>query len=331
MPSRIDRRQFITISAASAGLALIPDCVLSKPVAPLVEWRGTSLGALATIRIHHEDRAAAEGLTRRVVAEAKRLEAVFSLYQQESSLCALNRAGLLVAPPSELADLLSQCDELWRLTDGKFDPTVQALWRCYADYFAAPQGVSAGPPDSTIKRALDIVGWDHLRFDRDRIVFARPGMGLTLNGVAQGYITDRVVDLLQDAGIENCLVDMGEIRGRGLDGQEPWRAAIEASGEIVSGSSIPLLNRAIATSGASGFRFDEQGRCNHLFDPVTGTCASPARTVTVVADTATTVDALSTAFTLMDEMHIEAVAARFPGAQVYVMTTDGTRMLGGKS
>ena len=40
-------------------------------------------------------------------------------------------------------------------------------------------------------------------------------MGLTLNGINQGYATDRVVEILRSEGIEHSLVDMGESRGVG--------------------------------------------------------------------------------------------------------------------
>jgi thiamine biosynthesis lipoprotein len=177
---------------------------------------------------------------------------------------------------------------------------------------------------------LERVGWEKLRFDGDKIAFTRPGMGLTLNGIAQGYITDRVVELLQVNGMENCLVDMGELRARGRDGHRPWQVAIETpSGKTANNSSISLLNKAVATSGALGFQFDEQGRCNHLFDPFTGACASPARTVSVVADTATTVDALSTAFALMEEKRMETALSRVAGAQVYITIGDETRRIAG--
>jgi thiamine biosynthesis lipoprotein len=332
MPGGIDRRRFITISAAATGLGLLPNGALSKQPAQLIEWRGTSLGALATIRIHHDDRAAAERLIRRIVAETRRLEGVFSLYQPDSSLCALNRSGLLVAPPAELVHLLGHCDEIWRVTGGTFDPTVQPLWQCYAEHFAAAGNASGGPPKDKLEQAVALVGWEKLSFSRDRIVFGQTGMGLTLNGIAQGYITDCVVELLQAGGFEDCLVDMGEIRARGLDGQRPWQVAIEAPpGTTASGSPVSLLNKAIATSGASGFQFDAQGRYNHLFDPSTGTCASPARAVTVITDAAATSDALSTAFALMDESEIEAVAARSAGTQVYVTTAAGTREVGERS
>jgi FAD:protein FMN transferase len=285
---------------------------------------------VATIRINHPDRAEAQRLIRDVVGEARRLEAVFSLYQDDSSLCELNRRGVLVAPPAALFDILALSDKFWHLTGGTFDPTVQPLWQCYADYFAMKDSTSTGPSARKRKEALELVGWEKVRFDHDKVAFGRRGMGLTLNGIAQGYITDRVIELLRTAGIESCLVDMGEIRGLGShpDGR-PWKVAPEnPSGEVEEGRSITLVNKAVATSSATGFRFDEQGRSNHLFDPSTGLCANPARNLTVIAPTATTADALSTAFALMDEARMKSVLSRSGGAQAYITTENGTRMAG---
>src|SRR5690606_13140937 len=103
----------------------------------LIEWQGVSLGGVATIRLHHPDRAAGQRLLDRVVAEARRLEMIFTLYDTGSVLCDLNRRGVLVGPPAELVNLLEQCDRVWRLTGGVFDPTVQPLWLCYCDHFTA--------------------------------------------------------------------------------------------------------------------------------------------------------------------------------------------------
>jgi thiamine biosynthesis lipoprotein len=154
-------------------------------------------------------------------------------------------------------------------------------------------------------------------------------MGLTLNGIAQGYITDRVVELLRVGGIGSCLVDMGEIRGLGAcpDGR-PWKVALEApSGSLYKDRSISIIDRAVATSGAAGFRFDRQGRFNHLFNPSTGACAYPARNLTVVAATAASADALSTAFALMNEEEIRSVLSRAGDAQAHLTTESGTKQL----
>jgi thiamine biosynthesis lipoprotein len=317
MSTPISRRKFIAISAAAAGLGLSPFAAKRATAAPLIEWRGTSLGALATIRIYHPDKAAAERLISEAVGEARRLQSVFTLYREDSTLCELNRRGALSAPPAELIEVLQACDAFWRLTGGVFDPTVQPLWRCYADHFAAHADDSQAALATKTRAALDLVGWGKVHFSRDRVVLARPGMGLTLNGIAQGYITDRVIARLRAAGISSCLVDMGEIGTLGTrpDGHA-WQVAVEDRLGSPS-ASFSIVDKAVATSAAHGFQFDARGYFNHLFNPTTGKCAAPSRTITVIADTATKADALSTAFALMEDEAIGSVT-RLAHAQAFV-------------
>ena len=105
-------------------------------------------------------------------------------------------------------------------------------------------------------------GWlAEIRFDQNRVVLERRGVALTLNGVAQGYITDCVVDLLPEAGLDSCLVDMGEIRTLGVrpDGKS-WQAALRGPSEKpLKLYTIDVLNKAVATSAACGFQFDKLG------------------------------------------------------------------------
>src|SRR5690606_15865657 len=83
----LSRRRVIRISAAAAGLALLPfGRALPADVAAPVTWNGTALGAAAAIRIHHASTAEAERLIRQALAEVRRLERIFSLYQADSAL-----------------------------------------------------------------------------------------------------------------------------------------------------------------------------------------------------------------------------------------------------
>ncbi len=326
MTSYPTRRKFVTITAAAAGMGLLPFTPSrAEDQAALLEWQGVSLGSVATIRIYHPDREAGRKLIERVVAEARRLEMIFTLYDKDSVLCDLNRRGVLVAPPSELVDVLQECDRAWNVTGGVFDPTVQPLWTCYYKHFAEA-GETTPPPAEKLAQSLHLVGWRQVKFSRDQIVFDKPGMSLTLNGIAQGYITDRVVDLLREAGLESCLVDMGEIRALGThaDGK-PWRAALQGPVDTAkTPAAIDLVNRAVATSAASGFQFDKSGQSNHIFNPVTGRCADPARALSVVSDTAASADALSTACALMEDKQIVELLRRAGGTRAFVSTAAGT-------
>jgi thiamine biosynthesis lipoprotein len=150
-------------------------------------------------------------------------------------------------------------------------------------------------------------------------------MGVTLNGIAQGFITDRVTEMLRDRGFEHVLVDMGEMRalGQHADGT-PWRVGIaDPDRPWHSGWTLPLRDRAIATSGGYGTPLDSTGRHHHLFDPRTGESANYYRSVSVIASDATTADALSTGLSALAPADALAVLSRYPDASARLLKTDG--------
>ena len=82
------------------------------------------------------------------------------------------------------------------LTDGAFDPTVQPLWQLYAGHFSSERPDPDGPPAERLAEALAKVGRSGLRVSEERVALLRRGAAITLNGIAQGYATDRVVGCL---------------------------------------------------------------------------------------------------------------------------------------
>ncbi len=333
MAEAFNRRRALTIMAAVAGLPLIPFAGRAQAATDPVIWQGQALGAPATLILNHPDKAEAEALVARVVAEVRRLEDIFSLYRPESVLAELNRTGALAAPPADLVDLLDHCRTAWETTGGAFDPTVQPIWMLYARHFQALGADPAGPDGRALTQALSMVGFGGVHANRDRIAFARAGMALTLNGIAQGYITDKVVALLRDAGVTSSLVEMGESRAIGAkaDGS-PWRIGLAESetGERVD-TVLPVIDKAVATSSASGFHFDPSGRFGHILDPRQGAVPPLYRRMSVVAPSATVADAFSTAFSLMKEEDIRAVATATPEMTVDLSTADGRHIRFGRT
>jgi FAD:protein FMN transferase len=329
MAQTITRRRFIGISAAAAGLSLLPFGRMAQAEASVATWRGVALGAVASLQVHHPDHVVAERLVQRSLEELRRLEAVFSLYREDSALAVLNRRGVLETPPAEMVELLGQAQRFAELTGGMFDPTVQPLWTLYTGHFSKPDADPDGPPADAVEAALAKIGHAGLLVSRDRIALAHRGMALTLNGIAQGYIADRVVAILRTGGAAHSLVDMGESRALGTrpDGQ-PWQVGIadpHRPERILS--TLPLADQAVATSGAYGFRFDAEGRFNHLLDPKTGRSADRYGSVTVLMPTATAADALSTAFSLMPEDGIQAALKTLGEGQAHITAADGQRLV----
>ena len=304
---RTDRRRFLAVSAvAAAGLT-----GTARAALPLVVWRGQALGAMASIRLAHPDRMAGERMIGECVAEIARLEAIFSLYRADSAVCRLNAEGALDTPPLELVELLGRCAAFSERTGGVFDVTVQPLFRAYAEHFTAPDADPAGPP---IEDALALVGWRGVEIGPERVAFARRGMAITLNGVAQGYITDRVAELLRAGGMTDVLVDLGELRAAGIpQHSRPWRVATP-SGELM------LADRALAVSSARASDCCLAGGSPNLISPLTGMPLLDGRSVAVTAPSAMLADAASTALAVSDPGVLDPLAARLAPLGVTVLS-----------
>ncbi|MBA91666.1 MAG: hypothetical protein CMJ43_13385 [Phyllobacteriaceae bacterium] len=302
----VNRRRVLFIGAALAGAALVSPA-LAASSETVAQWRGIALGADATLQLAGVTQAQAAPVFHAVEQEISRLEQVFSLYRGDSALMRLNAAGVLETPPQEMLALLGQAHAAWLATDGLFDPTVQPLFQAMAEHYTSGR---TGRP--TLDAALSRVGFDKVHFDADAVRFARPGMAMTFNGIAQGYLTDRVTALLRAQGFDNVLVDLGEIRalGPGRHGGG-WRVGLARPGASAAMPHlIDVRDRAVATSAMLGTTFDQAGKAGHILHPLHGIAPVWRKQVTVLADNATQADALSTAATLMDDAGIDRLRAK---------------------
>lgn len=300
MPT-LSRRRFLTI-AACAGVLGTP----ASAAPDVTQWHATALGARVTLSLSHPD---AGAIAERVFAELRRLEAIFSLYRPDSSLSRLNRAGTLPAPPFELLECLSLCSRVHAATGGLFDPSVQPLWQAYAQYYT-----SRSPDFAELEKARKLVGWSGVAYDAGSVRFATPGMALTLNGIAQGYIADRIADMLRREGLRDVMVDTGELRALGGHPQGgDWPVTLEnTNGAPID--RLGLRDAALASSAPSGTYFDPGSRAGHILNPLTG---HPARTawnlISVTGPSAALADGLSTAMCLMeDRQSIQSALSGFP-------------------
>ncbi|NIR60638.1 MAG: FAD:protein FMN transferase, partial [Gammaproteobacteria bacterium] len=290
------------------------------------EWSGAALGAPARIILHHPERAQARAAVAACLAEIERLETEFSLYRPDSALRRLNRDGRLEAPSHDMRRLLGESLRFGALSEGAFDVSVQPLWRLYAEHFGAHPEAREGPAPAQVSRALARVDYRRIELTPERVRLG-PGMALTLNGIAQGYITDRVADLLRARGWSNVLIDLGEIRALDTrpDGR-PWSVRLaDPAGPPEPRLALALANRALATSAGWGTPFERSGRHHHLLDPGTGRSRNAYRSVTVLAPRATTADALSTALFLMPGPRAETLLRQAGADAAWLIHADGRR------
>jgi thiamine biosynthesis lipoprotein len=296
--TRVSLRRALAVLGAAAGMPLLG---MSHADVPVHSWHGSALGADARLLLAHPERATARRGVALCLDEIVRLERIFSLHRADSELSRLNRDGALEGSSHELRTLLAEAQRFGELSDGAFDVTVQPLWELYAAHFAANPDDPAGPPAHRIEAAQGLVDYHAIAIDRARIRLLRPAMAVTMNGIAQGYITDRIADLLRDVGFTSVLVQLGEtFAGDPPQDGRPWRigiAAPDAPDRVIE--TIDAADMAIATSSGFATRFDAAGRHHHLFDPATGQSAHRCASVTVVAPRATAADAMATALAVI--------------------------------
>ena len=313
------RRRFLLITGASIGFAF-SGMAVPIPGNYKHSKRGVLLGANTEIQIYHEDKEVAEEILVKCFDEVRRLESIFSLYDQDSDICKLNSLGRIESSPIDLVNLVKTSLEISEFTDGSFDVTVQPLWELYANHYKSPGFNPEGPSRDDIEAALEVVNYKNISFEQKTIWFNKQRMGITLNGIAQGYITDAVTRILSESGISNMLVNMGEYRSIGThpngknwqiglaDPEKPW--------SIVR--VLPLKNRAVSTSGGYGYRFGDSLDHHHIFDPKLGESANYYKSITVEAPSATLADGLSTAFFAVRREKLAELNLKLPDVVIYI-------------
>ncbi len=324
----MNRRKFLSCAIGGAGLGVLG-------------WRlgtGNSFGAgslqlakfsrqfqaLGTdvlITIFHDNEQQALAALDAAVTAIDRVEDIMSLYRSHSQLSRLNRDGFLENPDRDLVTVLNQAIALAQRTDGAFDVSVQPLWELYA----ARSSSGKLPSQSEIDRACRLVDWRRIEVSSSNIRLHGADTKLTLNGIAQGFAADAACQAIKQAGVTSALVDAGEVGTLGRKpGKTQWTVGIKHPREHQELIGAARLDRrCLATSGDYETRFAENFQHHHLFDPRSGYSATELASLSVVAPTATTADALSTAaFVLGPEQGMQLIEAT-PGADAYYITKDG--------
>lgn len=285
------RRRFLALAASALALP----AAASAPQ----QWQGRAMGADVVLRVDGASPAQARGFFAGAQRLLAHVESQFSLHR-DSDLARLNRDGHLRFPSPAMRDLLALCGQLHRATGGAFDPSIQPLW------LAVAQG-----GDRNAARAL--TGWKGVEWSESEVRLARPGMALTLNGIAQGWAADRLAALAARHDLGNVLIDSGEMRALGPRG---WDMGIAAPGGGIL-RRLRLRERALATSSPNGTLIGPGGRDAHILDPGGG--APLWDTVSVSAPSAAVADGLSTALCVMTEAGGQAAVARMKGCRIELL------------
>lgn len=236
-------------------------------------------------------------------------EHLFSATLEGSDIWNINHGnGRPVTVSEETVDLLATAVDYAKATEGAIDPTIRPvseLWN-----FGSEGGAHL-PADSEIKEALSHVSCDTIHFDvtpsdgtslpvRNTVTLNDPNAAIDLGFIAKGYIADRLKDYLLSQGVENACISLGGnviTIGEKPDGtpfcigiQEPFAADGTTLG------TIDVRDLSVVTSGIYERCFYENDVLyHHVLDTATGyPVDNELASVTIVCDSSTKADALST-------------------------------------
>jgi len=306
--------------------------VLSLPLSPppcyaLLKEARSLMGTVVEITIQDPDESKARTAMGEAFAEIRRIEGLMSFYRPDSEISRINRAAAneKVGVSEEVFHLLQDAQTLSRLTEGAFDITFSPLWQLWGECAKEKRL----PSREELARAKSLVDYRRISlFERARQVkLTLPGMKVNLGGIAKAYALNRAGVVLQDAGLNNFLINMGGdvlAAGEGRDGRG-WRIGIQhprRGGGFIG--VLRLRDCFSLTSGDYERYFKIQGkRYHHILDPRSGYPASGCSAVTVLTPRLSRNYVPSVALFLLGPERAVHLLKRYPEMAALIVTPEG--------
>ncbi len=316
---------------AVGTLALFLLCACGTNVAPEVELVGNTMGTQFSVKLPAGDAVNdAIHLQKAVKATLAHVEQMMSTYIADSEISQFNNSAATGwhKVSEEFCISVEEALAISTLTDGSFDITVGPLVNLWG--FGPGDIIDEPPADENISTMLKSVGYKHLQADCSQPALRKDiaEIALDMSAFGKGYATDSVAAVLDEAGIENYLIEVGgELRLRGHNAENAkWTIGIEAPlpNQRRPHTILHLSDTAMATSGDYRNYFEADGRrYSHTIDtrtgwPVTHSLAS----VTVIDDDGFRADALATALLVMGPDAGMALATRESMAVLFLLRTE---------
>lgn len=255
----------------------------------------------------------------------EKYDTMFSATNTDSELYKLNHAnGQPFTVSSETANLIQEGIHYSELSGGAFDLTIEpvsALWDFKADKPTVPSS-------DAIAQAVSHVDYTKVDIQDNTVTLEDPEAGIDLGAIAKGYIADQVKTYLKKQGIKHAIINLGgnvDVIGTKPDGskynigiQKPF----DESGEAIT--SVQLKDQTVVTSGIYERYFKKNGKLyHHILDPRTGyPCENILYSVSIITDSSTKADALSTTcFLLGYEKGMELIQS-MDGVEAIFITDD---------
>ena len=253
-------------------------------------------------------------------------DASVSTYNPQSIITKINQNQSGVKLDAYFVTCFEQAKEIWKITQGAFDPTVYPLVNAWGFGPEHKSEIEQQKLDSL----LTFVGFDKIEIVKGQVVKKDPRVQLDFNAFAQGYSVDVIADFLIKKGVQNFIVEIGgEVYAHGQAENGKWRVGIEQPVENKTSKNelqiiIEMENMAVATSGNyRRFKEVDGKKIVHHIDPHTGKpTANNLLSASVFSAHAIQSDALATGFLVLGLEKSKAFLKQHPEIQVFFIYTD---------
>jgi len=306
---------FIRATAIASFCAIGFGCT---PADPMKKFSGPAQGATYNVSYWSEQPVDQAALQQQITAELERIDLAMSNYRPDSTIEKFNQQQSIepMEVGTELVQLVTQARFVSSQSQGCYDLTVKPLfdlWGFKADQFHQPT------PEQ-LQQTMQAIGMVKIN-DAGASMLAKqvPELRIDVSSIAQGWTVGQLAKIVEQAGIQNYLVEVGGellVRGKKPE-QQAWRVAIEKplpgaqtlQKVITVKQDEPL---AVMTSGTYRHYFDADGvRYSHVLDARSG---APVKhqtvSATVLIEDPTLGDAWSTAFLCLGSKDGKQVADR---------------------
>lgn len=228
-----------------------------------------------------------------------------STYDPESEISRFNKSssGITFQLPY-FHDLLQRAKEIYKSSDGAFDPTVMPLVNAWG--FGPEKSLTL--PEEKVDSLKQLVGFDKINISREGVTKSDPRVQLDLGGIGQGYGVDVLFQFLQEKGITHLLVELGGegiSLGKNLQKDRAWQIGIldpnSTPDQEFFKAYVTLHDQAFTTSGNYfNYKIINGRKFGHTIDPVKGYPVQHSLlSASVFAPDCTTADGWATAFMVM--------------------------------
>lgn len=236
-------------------------------------------------------------------------------YNKNSLLSKWN-AGEEIVADRHFTKICSLSDKYEAMTQGAFSAKAGPLYDIWGFGFTT----DSLPSEEKVRAAL---------------AESKKGRVLNFNAIAQGYSCDVIADYLKSLGIEDMLVNIGEIYCSGLNPEgQGWKIGVDSpiDGNNTPGASLSGIWQSegqacgvVSSGNYRKFYIKDGKKYSHTIDPRSGyPVEHDLLSATVIAPSAAEADALATACMVMGpQKAIEFVESR-DDIEAYLIFSEGS-------